>query len=67
MKPLRILRSEDFKHVVSLPCPHDGDAVRTWLSRNRIPYVWSTFNVPKTVDYKMTTEEDALLFRMTWS
>lgn len=57
---------EEFKHVVSLPCGHDSLAVREWLDGNHIPFLYSTHNIPHTVEYRMTTEEDAILFRMRW-
>jgi hypothetical protein len=68
-EPLKILLREDFKYEVSLPCPHSGEEVRKWLSKNRIPFIYSTFNVGKpspTVEYIMTEESHASWFTLVW-
>ena len=51
---MKILLREDFKYEVSLPCPHNGEEVRFWLNRNRIPFIYSTFNAGTSIEYIMT-------------
>lgn len=65
-KPLKVLRREDFRHEVSLPCPHNGEEVRNWLHRNRIPFIYSTHNAGKSIKYSMTEEGHAAWFKLRW-
>jgi len=65
-----MLLREDFKHTVSLKCPHDGGCVREWISRCKIPFLYSTHNVcnsDPTVEYHFTTEQHAVFFTLKWS
>lgn len=55
-----------YQHVVSLDCPHDSRAVRAWLHANGMPFIYTTYNIPRTIEYKMATAADALLFRLRW-
>ena len=63
---VKILWREDFKYEVSLPCPHNGEEVRSWMSKNRIPFIYSTFNAGTSIEYIMTEESHASWFRMRW-
>jgi len=69
---MKILLREDFKYVVELPCPHDGEEVRTWCHRNRIPFVYYSVNnhtLPgrHIMAYSMTEESHAAWFKLRWS
>jgi hypothetical protein len=64
--PKAYLWREDFKHSVSLPCPHDGKEVRQWFHDNRIPFIYATHNVGKTVEYIMTEKSHAACFILRW-
>lgn len=62
-----ILWNEDFKYTVSLPCPHNGEEVRRWLSHNRIPFTYSTYNAGSgTIEYHMTEESHTAWFKLRW-
>jgi len=65
---MKILLRDDFKYVVELPCPHDGEAVRTWCNRNKIPFVYySAMRPPQSViAYSMTEESHAAWFKLRW-
>ena len=65
-RPLKVLRREDFKYEVSLPCPHNGEEVRNWFNKNRIPFIYSTFNTGKSIEYIMTEESHAAWFKLRY-
>ena len=65
-----MLTREDYKHTVSLKCPHDGQSVRDWISRRSMPFVYSTYNVGNpepTVEYHFASGRDAVFFTLRWS
>ena len=64
---MKILLREDFKYEVSLPCPHNGEEVRFWLNRNRIPFIYSTFNAGTSIEYIMTEENHAVWLSLRYS
>jgi hypothetical protein len=65
---MKILLREDFKYEVEIPCPHNGEEVRTWCHRNKIPFVYhSAIGPPRsTIVYSMTEESHAIWFKMRW-
>lgn len=63
---LKVLCREDFKYTVSLPCPHDGKEVCRWFNENRIPFIYSTYNAGKTIEYIMTEEGHSAWFKLRW-
>lgn len=64
--PKAYLLREDFKHLVSLPCPHDHKGVFQWFYDNRIPFIYTTYNAGKTIEYIMTEESHATCFSLRW-
>lgn len=64
--PKAYLLREDFKHLVSLPCPHDHKGVFQWFYDNRIPFIYTTYNAGKTIEYIMTEESHAAFFSLRW-
>jgi hypothetical protein len=68
MGKLKILLREDFKYVVELPCPHNGEEIRTWCNRNKIPFVYYSAGPSwrATMAYSMTEESHAVWFKLRW-
>lgn len=62
----KVLWREDYKYEASLPCPHNGEEVRQWFSRNRIPFIYSTYNAGKSIEYLMTEEQHLVWFKLRW-
>jgi hypothetical protein len=67
MKIHKTIWREDFKYEVSLPCPHNGEEVRSWLNKNSIPFIYFTYNAGRSIEYIMTEEEHATWFKLRWS
>ena len=66
---MKFLRIEDFKHVVELPCPHNGEEIRTWCARNKIPFVYYSADYPGrlAMAYAMTEESHVAWFKLRWA
>ena len=67
MKIHKIIWQENFKYEVSLPCPHNGEEIRNWLNKNRIPFIYTTYNAGTSIEYIMTEEKHATMFMLRWS
>ena len=63
---MKALQRKDFKYVVSLRCPHNGEEVRNWFSMNNIPFIYTTYNAGTTIEYIMTEKSHAAWFKLRW-
>lgn len=68
---MKILRSEDFAHTVSLTTPCGFSTVKSWLDDRGISHTFSTHNIFKgsksTIEFNFVNDQDATLFALKWS
>lgn len=69
---IKALRREDFKYVVTLPCPVKAPlkVVRDWMADTGIKFLVEVRDGPSgfaVAHFKMLEESDATMFKLRWA